>query len=271
MRKGLLLSVIFLLNLPLQALTVTSLNIQWFGRGGRIEGTKHDEYRQHRLTQFLLEEAGQTDVYAFQEVMDPSLISKTLPHLECHTYEPNNTRLQHVVLCAKPSIIISKTIDEPTRLGRFGLRPAVILTVKNSAGEAVNVIGMHLKAGRSSTQVRVDQIKAFVQSPSLSTKSIVVGDFNTFDKQSTGLAQDDLSLIEAVMNPVGLKKVANDTVTYLGRQNRVFDWAWTKGLTSSPLRVIGPCDQTSVRKPFQSYGFYKRFVSDHCAVQITAL
>jgi len=267
--KSVTLLLLFVFCFSLKALTVTSLNIQWYGRGGRIEGNRSDEYRQKRIKEFLTQEMPSSDVYAFQEVIEPELIAKLVPHMECHTYDVDNKRAQHIVLCANPLIIVGKEVDEPTRLGRFGLRPGVILKVRGDDGGVVSVVGVHLKAGKNDTQTRLDQLKALSVSPFLTEKTIIVGDFNNYDKVSTGLEQDDIGLMELLLNPEGFAKLDNKTATYLGYNNRVFDWVWIKGLSSTPVNVIGPCRQDSVRKPFKSYGFFKRFVSDHCALQVS--
>lgn len=268
--KNLLVAFICVLSISsLQALSVASLNIEWFGRGGRIEGNSDDEYRQKRLQEFLVNELPKSDVYAFQEIMNMEQFKAMLPHLECHTYSEDNLRVQHVVLCADPSIILSKGVDEPTRLGRFGLRPAVVLKVKDHDGSEVSVATFHLKAGRDSSETRLDQMRAFAASSLITEKSIIIGDFNTYDKGSTGLAADDKELISDVLSPIGFADVENTVATFLGYNNRIFDHAWVKGLGSSSAKVVGPCNQSSVSKPFSSYGFFKRFVSDHCALYLT--
>ena len=127
-------------------------------------------------------------------------------------------------------------------------------------GQRVDIVGVHLKAGAHSANLRLAQIKELVQSEHLASQVIVIGDFNTFPNTDEALAQQ-LQLAQ-------YQELTNSLPTYLGKNERTFDRAWVKALAGGELQVYGPCRRDSVARPYAEYDFYQRFISDHCAIQV---
>lgn len=258
-----ILSLLFILtSTPLQALTVTSLNIEWYGRGGSIDGQHQDEYRDSRLKEFLLQEKILSDVYVFQEITDPERLSELLKSFECRTYDNIQKRHQYVVICTRPELFIASDVDFDVQLGHHGLRPAMMMTIKGENGESVQIVGVHLKAGVHETKTRLSQVEKISQSDKLNqaTKVLVIGDFNTFD--------DDHVLMEDIFNQSHLEGVEIPSYTYFGQKPRTLDRAWGKNINVKEINIFGPCQKDSVPHPFSAYDFYQRFISDHCALQV---
>lgn len=194
------LSLFLIFSLKAHALTITSLNIEWFGRGGVISGSPVDEYRIQRLRDFLLYQIPASDVLVLQEITAVELLQDSFPEYDCKTYEPRFNH-QHVVLCALTKYTSDFFEIEDVDLGSYGLRPGSGLSLTYGKGglfrkkKTLNIVGVHLKAGR-------------------------------------------------------------------------FDHAWYKGVVVESTTVYGPCNEESVARPYDDFGFYNRFISDHCALQL---
>lgn len=251
-----------------QALTITSLNIEWYGRGGTISGTEADEYRDSRLLDFLLHEIPPSDVYVFQEVTAPERLARIFKPLVCQTYESEMSRHQFIVICAAESIFKGADVERTVQLGHSGLRPAMIGHIKEDNEEVIHVIGLHLKAGPQESLTRVAQIEALANSPALAPRTIIIGDFNTFERDRTNLTLNDDELIQNVLTPFNFTQAGGTTPTYLGQYPRTFDRVWVRGVRAQEFKVFGPCGAGQVNSPYNSRDFYERFISDHCAIQV---
>lgn len=264
-----LLTLLLFFPILSSALTVTSLNVEWYGRGGRINGDSSQEFRDREIVQFLTSEIPASDVYVFQEITDPVRLASLFPTLNCSTYEVENQSHQFVVICAKEDIVESFDAEFEVQLGRGGLRPAMILNLKEkSTSHVVSIVGLHLKAGTRETQTRLNQIEKLANSLKISKKSLIIGDFNTFPFDVTGNWKDDHELMEDILTPVGYHHIENRVPTFLGRFPKTLDRAFSRGLEIQSLRVYGPCQKGSVQIPYQNERFYNRNISDHCAVQV---
>jgi len=84
----------------------------------------------------------------------------------------------------------------------------------------------------------------------------------------TGLAKDDNELISGLLADKNFVEIVNKVPTYLGFRPKVFDRAWGVNLKDMSTKVYGPCDKSFEAAPFANKGFYERFVSDHCALQV---
>jgi len=142
------------------SLKVTSLNVEWYGRGGVISGTPDLEYRNKTLKDFLTTAVPKTDVFVFQEITEPDMIKALFSELECFTYDAGTSRHQHVVMCAEKEAITEMSVNYGVRLGNFGLRSALIGKFKFKDTEEFTVVGLHLKAGPYATDVRLNQMNA---------------------------------------------------------------------------------------------------------------
>ncbi len=268
--KVLIWTALLLSSPAVWGLTITSLNIQWYGRGGILEGSQDDEYRDERIQQFLTEEIPESDVFVFQEVTDSARISALLLNYTCFTYHSQKITHQHVVICSKPEFIISSSVEYAVQLNSPGLRPAMILNIKYE-GKEIAIAGVHLKAKRASTDIRIKQINALANSSLLGENTIIIGDVNTYDKLSTEREYDDSEIFDQLLAPLNYVQSKNgtDSHTYLSFAKRLLDRVWSRGVEIKTHEVYGPCNWGSVSEPFNNVSFYKRFISDHCAVQIT--
>jgi endonuclease/exonuclease/phosphatase family metal-dependent hydrolase len=263
-----LVVILFGYHLTIHALVITSLNVQWYGRGGIISGSEKDEYRDLRLKELITKQVPASDVLVFQEITAPHLLVKAFSEFKCHTYDAFKKRHQHVVICAKEEIIISHAVDYAIQLDSRGLRPAMILNVADENGDEVSIVGVHLKAGPKDSAKRLKQVSLLTKGTYLTNKMVIIGDFNTFPKERTGLSEDDHILMNDMLGKKGFTQVGGDTTTFIGDYIRTFDRVWLKGLEAKNYKVYGPCSQGSLAAPFSLRSFYTRFISDHCLLQL---
>jgi endonuclease/exonuclease/phosphatase family metal-dependent hydrolase len=251
-----------------EATTVTSLNIQWFGRGGIMQGQARDEFRQDRLREFIYTQLPKTDVFVFQEITQPKMLQYMLPELSCFTYSATTQRHQYVMICHKKEWNVVWRTNFDVQLGRDGLRPALVGNFWNLSGESFAVVGVHLKAGPRDSETRLDQIRALKTELTSHKKVVLIGDFNTYTKDKTGKMQDDASYMNQHFQQFGFVHAELPAHTYLSYRKNKFDHIWTKGIDVEGVGVSGPCTENSVSWPFESYDFYRQFISDHCAVYV---
>lgn len=266
--KTVILGLLSLFVIRAEALVVTSLNIEWFGRGGSIYGSIEDEYRQERLKDYISNQLPDSDVFVFQEITHVESISEIMKAYECISYDAGTSRHQFVVMCSKPGLLQAQKVNHDVRLGKKGLRAALIGEYK-VLETTYKVIGVHLKAGKAETELRLEQVDALQKDLKDEKPTIIVGDFNTYRKERTNLSFDDTEYINESLG-LKFKLVANETPTYMGYYSRVFDRAWTKNVKGAAASVYGPCSENSVAAPFDARNFYNRFISDHCALTIEA-
>lgn len=263
------LAVALLLCCFAEAATVTSLNIQWFGRGGIKEGEARDEFRQERLREFIFTQLPATDVFVFQEITQPMMLQNMLPELSCFTYTSAAQKHQYVMICHKREWSVFWTANYQVQLGREGLRPALVGKFRNASGASFMVVGLHLKAGPYSSETRLQQVRALEPQLSAEGKVVLIGDFNTYQKEKTGNMQDDTSYMNQHFLQYGFQHAELPAHTYLSFSKNKFDHIWTKGIRETRIGVTGPCLEDSTKWPFASYSFFRRFVSDHCAVHLS--
>lgn len=266
--KKLLILLFAVVYTPTYALTITSLNIEWFGKGGTLRGTIDDEYRVKRLRQLLLEEMTPSDVFVFQEITEPELLQKSFPEYDCKTY-PLRSQHQHVVLCANTPGTIEFFQVKEVALNSFGLRPAAGITIKLAPKKKLNIIGLHLKSGLRDSALRLDQLRELVKKTEYLDNAVIIGDFNAYPKEATTLEKDDELLFDEILAPLGFSQAYYEGGTFLNRSQRRFDHAWVKGVNLVATSVFGPCRKDSLQNwRFMDFGFYNRFISDHCALQV---
>lgn len=264
----LLFALSFTISFSVSALTITSLNIEWYGRGGTLYGSSADEYRDEQIREFLTKQIPSSDVFVFQEVTDTHRLSRVLPRHTCQTYEVKRGGHQHVSICVLDSEDAVFSVDLAVQVGRGNLRPAFGAKLKNG----INIIGLHLKAGTRDSETRLEQVEKLVNSPltdpKFNPRTLIIGDFNTFEKERTENEADDVELMDEIFEMTGFLRTAHNTPTYFGYQSRIFDRVWSRGLSIKRAEVFGPCRRDSVVFPFSQRGYYERFISDHCALQV---
>lgn len=251
------------------ALTITTLNLQWFGQGGVMEGHPADEYRSQYVKELVDSQLQKTDVFVFEEVMDVEVLRKALPGLTCKAYEEDRIRHQHVAFCWKLNQSVSVTTVESVRLGQSGLRPAVRAEFKTAAGKTIAFYGVHLKAGSDASTERMRQMQALRAAIPAGENAVLTGDFNTFTKDKTGLPEDDHVTMQAALG-AEFAETGGTRWTYIGNYpGRVFDRVWARGVSVSNFNVQGPCTFPQQWGRLYKHSFYTRFVSDHCPVSFT--
>ncbi len=264
-KVALSLSIIF--SFSIKALTVTSLNIQWYGRGGSMYGLPSDEYRDEKIKDFLTKQIPKSDVFVLQELTDTARISALLPNHFCETYGDGGRGHQNVSICVKNNSQAIFSVDEDIAVGKR-LRPAFAAKLDNG----INIIGLHLKAGSKETDLRLDQIESLINSPLTDSvenpNTLIIGDFNTYRSSLTRNEVDDVILMDGVFGQTGFTRTAHETSTYLGYGQRIFDRVWSRGLVVKKAEVYGPCRRESVKFPYSKAEYFRRFVSDHCALQV---
>lgn len=250
------------------SLTVTSLNIEWFGLGGKQSGTESDEFRDQHIKDFLMNAIPRSDVFVFQEIIDPYRIQSLFPDMTCSSYLTNNKRHQHVVACADNKLRLQAEVLKSVSLGNLFLRPALKITVQDEKGQFFNVIGVHLKAGYEDSQTRFEQLDEVKKHLDPNERFVVIGDWNAYPSSRTGLAFDDEYYFAEIFRAWNLERFKFSQATYIYKnQERFFDQAWSN-YSSIDGKVYGPCAPENTVAPYQDRTFYNQNVSDHCAIQI---
>jgi endonuclease/exonuclease/phosphatase family metal-dependent hydrolase len=248
------------------ALTITSLNIEWFGRGGEISGTIEDEYRVSYLKKFLLKEIPPSDIFVFQEVTNKELLQNMFSDYKCYSYD-RDTRHQFVVICVKDYEVLGYKSDELISLASNGLRPAMGVHILYGE-EILSIVGVHLKASPRSFMKREKQVELLAMSPLHMDKSIIIGDFNSFPSLATGSDLDDAVKYNDTLSSKNFFHLDNLLPTYLNNNKRILDHVWARNVSIEKFDIYGPCRKDSVNGVFQSRSYYERFISDHCALQV---
>jgi endonuclease/exonuclease/phosphatase family metal-dependent hydrolase len=258
-------------------ITVSTFNIAWYGLGGNPDNSPADETRDASLKSFIRRHLADSDVIAFQEIVDVErLVAQVLDNARnCYSYRNRDPKHQHVVICVKPELRFEPiTADnnftiESVALGY--LRPAVHGVIKSRDGRRLMYLAaVHLKANPESADVRREQIQKLGEYIRRNVRGIpvaIVGDFNTHGDDSI-VFQDifsDLNLpVEEIENRFDY--------TYNDSQNQQkLDRIWVSRRvveTSSP-RVFGPCNTSPDTQSNQAIRHYLRTISDHCPVKTT--
>lgn len=256
------LALLFLLfSLKLHALTITSLNIEWYGRGGVISGSEDNEYRDPELQRFLSQALPPSDIYVFQEITAPERLKNLFHELDCYTYESELSKHQYVLICASRGLVKSFTTEFAVQVGNPRLRAAPIVEIELESGKLLSLAGVHLKAGPKDIQTRLDQIKALATSQLMQGASLVIGDFNSFES-------DEIEM-NRVFKESSFNGLVPPTPTYYGRTPHIFDRAWARDVQVKSIEAYGPCEKEKTPYPFNQFDYYERFISDHCAIQVT--
>lgn len=265
-------------------LTFTTFNIAWYGLGGSMKNTPADEYRNPALKSFIAKQLAKTDIFSFQEVVDVAGIQKNLlpTGWKCESYEHENEKHQHVVLCHRAGLQFSRepsddndVIDDVARNDGHS-RPALHLIVSDSTGRAITrVIGVHLKAFPTFALTRYSQAKKigmYLQTVADTKLPVVIlGDFNSYPANTNGKAADDNLNIQTVLNKYqpGMKEVAAPFINSyrtkkLGSHfDRIYRSSNVAVVTDA--QVTSACNSTDLAEIVT----YNEAISDHCPVSAT--
>ncbi len=247
------------LSYQAQALSLTSLNIEWYGRGGVITGDQSHEYRDAFLEDFLRNKLPPSDIYIFQEITSPTKLMALFKSHQCFTYDSAAKFHQYILICARPELLEGMAVDYSVQLGNPGLRAAPIAQIKYQGG-LLSVVGIHLKAGREELETRITQLYMLATGADLQQKVIAIGDFNTFE--------GDEAQMSSFLQQYNFVSRSPAHPTFLGRNPHTFDRAWSRDIEVKSINVYGPCNQENTPYPYNEYAHYQRFISDHCALRI---
>lgn len=269
-----------------RTIRLTTFNVEWYGLGGKKEGSSVDEHRDASLTQFLSEKVMPTDVISFQEIIDLPRLTKLLPAgWTCASYDTNNPKHQHVALCAAPAFSLEKVeYDDNNIIDEVAIqpdryRPAVRMNLvdKNTQQVLTTVVGVHLKAMPQYTLTRQQQIQ-MIATDLLKNKAgrptVILGDFNTFTKGIVPqLKEDDKITLEKTLKKTipSFKLIKHvDTFTYMnGTLGAQFDQFYVnKAKVLAPPHVFGACNDSKETNDFFNIYYYNTWVSDHCPTYI---
>ncbi len=275
------------------SLSVFSFNIAWYGLGGSMDNTPDDEHRDHDLARIVADAFETQDVGVFEEIVDVDrFVANVAPrHVRCQSYENNESKHQHVVVCVKAPLKF-KALDsapgyiwEDVAVGKT--RPAVVGRVTDKSGRTVaNLIAVHLKSSPEYSPVRRAQAATIANHIKRELREgnepvMVVGDFNTFE--------DDATAIGAALSTSGvtfnlLRNPAPFTFNNRRYQNK-FDHIFYAGpiAPSTFAMTAGPCNtieslaagdaglhgEFMIRTHLGDLDDWNRMVSDHCLIHAT--
>jgi hypothetical protein len=268
---------------------ITTFNIKWFGLGGEISGTRSDEYRIPWIKEFIKKNLPTQHAFVFQEITDFTSLQKMMKDfsMNCFSYSHKRSTHQKIAICLKdsydflPPVFDNNTVmEEVANVHKGGLRPAVHGQIinKDTGKEIAYLIGVHLKAGWRESDVRalqVDLIKNQIKKSKTTVPVILMGDFNSFKRNSTDKGKDDIELFDDILSEVSLKRVMHDyPATFNNGPNKhLFDHAYvSEGTEVYDTKVWKTCNgYTPNSKRFENSSFFKRFISDHCPLTIKIL
>ena len=259
-----------------QSLSLTTMNIRVYGRGGVYAGTLEDEFRDKWLNEFISTRLGESDVIAFQEIVNKETLEQNviLNKMKCVSYDSDQEFHIHVVLCFKNKydLLIEKGDDnyalEESALKKY--RPAVYGVLAQNGKKLAHIMAVHLKAHPKGHETRTKQMKiieARINEFNDDLPVIILGDFNSYKDAGDFEMINNLltghNIIHAEMGELMTYK----TFLYSG----VFDHFWISNkleIEQTP-RVDGPCNSKKRGgERFDNLFFYNQFVSDHCPVTL---
>lgn len=248
---------------PKRALTLTYLNIEWFG-------SHDDEARVPKLQKYFTDNQLWADVMVFEEIVDVPLLKDEVlkGDYECRSYEHNDANHQHVVVCNRNQFAFVKASDDDNftmeNVQMRTLRPAVHGILTDASGNRLlHVFGVHLKAMPDKSDVRRQQVQMiadYVKDRADDEPAVVVGDYNSY--------ADDEAAFSRIFGATMTKVNISAQYTYRTSQYRnKFDLAYASPGISSGIseRVVGPCNGGTAAQIEE----YNENISDHCPVNLT--
>jgi endonuclease/exonuclease/phosphatase family metal-dependent hydrolase len=251
-------------------LKITTFNIRCFGFGGEYYQAKKSELRLPYLKHFIDQNFSDTDVFVFQEIMDPSILHKILPDgFKQYTYEHSYQRHMFIVLACKKGFEISNLTTVPnTALDCETSRPAFYGSLEANGKSILGIVGVHLKSQADHTDSRIEQAKSilkFINGLPTNLPKVLTGDFNTHRIEGTRRNKDDLKYLEEVFEDK-LTLVDHEESTYLTSKDFMsLDHFFIENLDTLNIEVYNMFDYSD-GQPFKR--FYRE-ISDHLPVSLT--
>lgn len=267
-----------------KSLKFTTLNVEWYGLGGDINGNPSNEHRDQYLKDFFKKYVTTSDVVSFEEIVDVPRLERLLPDdWTCVSYDSSNPKHQHVVLCTSGAYDFANVeyddnalIDTVSDDGFVRSRPAVrVNLIENKTKKILaTVVGVHLKSQDASFDVREKQMEVIAADLAQLPKDrpfLIMGDMNTYDTNNSSFItiDDKYTLEKALQAKIGSAKLVEHTAQYTFRNNKhesQFDQFLINNFTAvGAPQVFGVCNNE--RKGSDKYydlNFYNRNISDHC-------
>lgn len=262
-------------------LRIATFNLRWFGSEQHDSNYSLPSSTAERISavkNFLKRELKPLDIIAFQEIVDLRSLKKILPPLwKCKSYKHLNPMHQSVAVCASPKFKLltvlhddDDIINEVASYDAQRARPAVRVDVADASGARIlRIVAVHLKSAPHMARLRLKQagiigrdLKADQEIP-----TVVLGDFNTYSKEDTGLEADDFGLIKSQLDQSQksfrhLK--LNKPITFRNKRYKSqFDRIYaSSNVKASGAEVFPICSE--LKNP--DYADYLRYISDHCPV-----
>lgn len=265
-------------SIPAEKLKITTYNLKWFGIGGTMWNDPSQEFRQQTLRQFFKQELHDSDVIVFTEIVKPLVLKEVLKDLmECVTYDSKWDRHQHVVLCHNSKEYRIEKYDndyiiDEVNLGSGGQRPAIQAKICALEGSCfLQVIGVHLAAGGKSDK-RIDQVKIIsdtIAKQKNSLPTVILGDFNTYSKESLDQKEDEIDVFEKIFSTKNrvFRAITKGINTYgTGDSAENFDHiVISEEIAATPAVAYHACaKEVDLTKTFVPYSSYRKYYSDHC-------
>lgn len=262
--KFFLMCCIFPNPLFATSISITNLNIEWFG-------SNENEIRSQTIYNFLDVNNLFSDIMVFQEIVNFDLLNSDIAiGYDCQTYENPNPKHQHIVICVKPQYHFDMEILSQVNMnGR--LRPAIHGIISEGNQKLIHIFGVHLKAGSSSdmSKIRLEQIKIienYIQKKKINDPIIIIGDFNTYGSDSAEMGKQFKSIgIKEVITPEEYSW-ASMTDRFVKFPFAKLDRVWVNNfVTETIAHIVGPCNDSTA----DQISIYNKEVSDHCPVKVT--
>lgn len=253
-------------------ISITTFNIKYYGLNGDHDGEPGSEVRDNKIKAHLNKYELWSDVIVFQEIVDvPGLKSLMGSDYLCRSYDNEDPRHQHVVICHKKKFAFAMAPDDDNyilddvALGRY--RPVVhgVLTYRKIP--LLHIMGVHLKAQPNRSDVRTEQtniIAQYLANRQNEEPVVIIGDFNTHNDDATVMTniyrQDDVNLVQI--------NVPQQYTYRVPRHGAKLDRVWVSRdlRVSQKPKVAGPCN--SVATDTDPIKIYNTEVSDHCPVTL---
>jgi len=250
-------------------LKITTFNIRCFGFGGNYYQREMSELRGPYLKHFLDTNFSDTDVFVFQEIMNPLYLPAILPKdFKMYTYDHDYKRHMFIVIACKKEFEIKNLQAIPnTALDYETSRPAVfgLLTLNNKP--LLEIIGVHLKSQSTHTDSRIEQAKAiskFIETLPKTHAKLLTGDFNSHRIEQTLKNKDDLTYLKEIFEGQ-LRLIDHEQSTYLSTRDVMsIDHFFISGAESKSIEVYNLPDYS----PDQSFKHFYNEISDHLPVTI---
>ncbi|MEY4630160.1 MAG: hypothetical protein RIQ81_280 [Pseudomonadota bacterium] len=264
---------------------IFSLNIQWYGLGGSMEGSPEQEDRDSDLATLVGDAFDTHDVGVFEEIVHVDrFIARIVPRdVECQSYDHQNAKHQHVVVCVrrplefKPLKTASHFTWDDVAVGQT--RPAVVGRICDRSGKTItHLIAVHLKSSPEFSNVRKQQAKILAshirnEIANSAQPVVVTGDFNTFGNDDEVIRTE---LSRSGMDFFELRSAAKNTFATRKYQNKFDRIFFSAGLSPASLTLVsGPCntlesrgeaEESIIKSLFGDLDEWNRKISDHCLI-----